>query len=430
MDAQAAARAAPTPRESAARSRPLAAQIQYGATVRQPLLHEGSPRLSLTSQKRLTLLESIPETRPRQQLRTTNTTAHVIEYLPRYQTHLRGMCDTARCHDQTTGMQRSDTIAIDIPASHAARSTSAQAKAHGLPDTYANMQALHSWRGRGRTAGSGFPLGHATPDLDQQLPSLGTAQYAPTAQHLVQLAVGEVAIRRINMGQAVIIRGKHGAVRRIRLAVGGRALRRRCTGNPRRQQTGNNQAHTRPELVDFGLQIHIEAETDRPSQKGGGRIPHKLIGWFDQNRGITEPLCDIPGDCQTVCGYTDLMRYALLADVVVVLHLVFILFAVFGGLLTLRWPRCVWVHTAALLWAASVEAFGCVCPLTPLEVHLRLKAGLVGYSGGFVAHYLVPLIYPPGLSRPLQWLLLGALLLINAAVYAWVWHKRRTRVLA
>ena len=117
------------------------------------------------------------------------------------------------------------------------------------------------------------------------------------------------------------------------------------------------------------------------------------------------------------------MLYALLADFVVVLHLDFILFALLGGLLALRWPRLIWVHGAAFVWAASVEIFGLTCPFTPLEVDLRLEAGLEGYSGGFVERYLVPVVYPPGLTRSLQWVLAGGLILVNAAVYGWVWRR-------
>ena len=119
------------------------------------------------------------------------------------------------------------------------------------------------------------------------------------------------------------------------------------------------------------------------------------------------------------------MLYALLADLVVVLHLGFILFALLGGLLALRCPRAIWIHGAAFVWAALVEIFGLICPLTPLEVDLRLEAGLEGYSGGFVERYLVPVVYPPGLSRSLQWVLAGGLILVNAAVYGWVWRRWR-----
>ena len=120
------------------------------------------------------------------------------------------------------------------------------------------------------------------------------------------------------------------------------------------------------------------------------------------------------------------MLYGLLADVLVALHLGFILFAVLGGLLAVRWPRLAWVHGAALGWAVSVEVFGLTCPLTPLEVALRLEAGLEGYSGGFIERYLMPVLYPPGLSRPSQWMLAGGLILINAGIYGWVWRRRRT----
>ena len=119
------------------------------------------------------------------------------------------------------------------------------------------------------------------------------------------------------------------------------------------------------------------------------------------------------------------MLYRLLADLLVALHLGFILFAVFGGLLAVRWPRIAWAHGIALAWAASVEVFGLTCPLTPLEVALRLEAGLEGYSGGFIERYLVPVVYPPGLSRTVQWVLAGGLILVNAGVYGWVWRRLR-----
>ncbi len=119
------------------------------------------------------------------------------------------------------------------------------------------------------------------------------------------------------------------------------------------------------------------------------------------------------------------MLYRLLADLVVALHFGFILFAVLGGLLAARRPRIAWVHGTALAWASSVEIFGLTCPLTPLEVALRLEAGLEGYSGGFIERYLVPVVYPPGLSRTSQWLLAGGLILVNAVIYGWVWRRRR-----
>ena len=118
------------------------------------------------------------------------------------------------------------------------------------------------------------------------------------------------------------------------------------------------------------------------------------------------------------------MTSALLADAVLVVHLGFILFAVLGGLLALRWPRAAWLHLPALAWGAWIELTGGICPLTPLENRLRAAAGRAGYEGGFVEHYLVPIVYPPGL-RPGHQLVLAVLLLAtNAAIYAWVWRRR------
>lgn len=113
-----------------------------------------------------------------------------------------------------------------------------------------------------------------------------------------------------------------------------------------------------------------------------------------------------------------------LADLVVVLHLAFILFAVGGGLLALRWPRFAWLHVPAVLWGAYVEVSGRVCPLTPLENALRRAGGHGDYAGGFVEHYVVPLVYPAALTRELQLALAAGLVLANALVYVAVWRRR------
>ena len=119
------------------------------------------------------------------------------------------------------------------------------------------------------------------------------------------------------------------------------------------------------------------------------------------------------------------MGYRLLADAVVFVHLAFIVFVVAGGALLLAWPRIAWVHLPAVAWAAYAEFTATICPLTPLENALRVRAGDAGYPGGFVEHYLIPLIYPAGLTARTQ-LALGALVVaINAAVYALAWRRRR-----
>jgi hypothetical protein len=119
--------------------------------------------------------------------------------------------------------------------------------------------------------------------------------------------------------------------------------------------------------------------------------------------------------------------YGLAADLVVVLHLAFVLFVVLGGLLALRWPRLAWVHLPVAVYGALIELVGWICPLTPLESWLRQAAGETGYQGGFVEHYLLPVLYPRALTAGLQ-LTLGLLvILVNAAIYAAVLSRRRRR---
>lgn len=118
--------------------------------------------------------------------------------------------------------------------------------------------------------------------------------------------------------------------------------------------------------------------------------------------------------------------YGRLADALVLLHFAFVCFVVGGGLLVLRWPRLAWVHLPAAAWGVLIEFVGFVCPLTPLEVWLRHRGGQAGYTGGFVDHYVVAVLYPAGLTRSVQ-LVLGLLVLaLNAAVYWHLWRHRRT----
>lgn len=118
------------------------------------------------------------------------------------------------------------------------------------------------------------------------------------------------------------------------------------------------------------------------------------------------------------------MLYRLLADLVVLIHFGFVLFVVLGGLLALRWPRAAWVHLPAALWGAGIEFAAGICPLTPLENHLRRLGGESGYSGGFVEHYVLPVLYPDGLTRGVQLALGTFVLLLNIVVYTIVWRRR------
>jgi hypothetical protein len=121
------------------------------------------------------------------------------------------------------------------------------------------------------------------------------------------------------------------------------------------------------------------------------------------------------------------MFYQALADFVVLTHLAFIVFALLGGLLALRWHWMPWVHLPAVIWGAAVATFGWFCPLTPLENSLRRASGASEYSVGFIEHYIVPIIYPAELTRELQ-VLLGAIMLsVNMAIYWVVWRRLRAR---
>lgn len=117
----------------------------------------------------------------------------------------------------------------------------------------------------------------------------------------------------------------------------------------------------------------------------------------------------------------------LAADAVLVVHLAFILWAVLGGLAVLWRPRMAWLHLPAVAWGVWIEVTHGICPLTPLENHFRGLAGQAGYDGGFIEHYLVPLIYPAGLTPTHQWLMAAVLLLINVGIYGWAWRRWRER---
>jgi hypothetical protein len=117
--------------------------------------------------------------------------------------------------------------------------------------------------------------------------------------------------------------------------------------------------------------------------------------------------------------------FHIAADLVVLTHFTFVFFVVFGALLALRWPRVIFLHLPAAVWGALIEFQGWICPLAPLENRLRTLGGQAGYAGGFVEHYLLPLLYPSGLTRTAQ-LTMGALVVaVNGLLYGVVWLKWR-----
>jgi hypothetical protein len=112
------------------------------------------------------------------------------------------------------------------------------------------------------------------------------------------------------------------------------------------------------------------------------------------------------------------------ADIVVLIHFLFILFIVLGGALVLKWRWIAWIHIPCAIWGAAIEFFGWICPLTPLENRLRIEAVNSGYNGGFIDHYIMPIVYPQGLTRGIQLALGIGVVTINLCVYGLVLFRQ------
>ena len=119
------------------------------------------------------------------------------------------------------------------------------------------------------------------------------------------------------------------------------------------------------------------------------------------------------------------MIYRLAADLLLLIHLFFIAVVVLGGLVVLRRPGLAWIHIPVVAWGFTVELLGWICPLTPLEQKMRAAAGDGGYSGGFIDHYLVPLIYPDGMTTGTRVIFAALVVSINLAIYLRLWRKMR-----
>ncbi len=119
------------------------------------------------------------------------------------------------------------------------------------------------------------------------------------------------------------------------------------------------------------------------------------------------------------------MWFRWLADGVVLFHFAFVVFVVLGGFLVVRWRRLAWLHVPCAVWGFLIEVRGWICPLTYLENDLRRQAGQQGYPGGFIEHYLIPVLYPVGLTRDLQLVFAGLVVAANAIAYGWVFLRWR-----
>lgn len=119
------------------------------------------------------------------------------------------------------------------------------------------------------------------------------------------------------------------------------------------------------------------------------------------------------------------MLYQVSADLVLLLHVSFVLFVLFGGFLLIKWPRLMWLHLPAVAWGAFVEFSGWICPLTPLENWLRAQAGEATYTEDFIVRSLSSILYPDALTHEVQLILGTALLIVNLAIYGWLWRTSR-----
>ena len=119
------------------------------------------------------------------------------------------------------------------------------------------------------------------------------------------------------------------------------------------------------------------------------------------------------------------MIYEVLAEIVVVIHFCFVLYVVLGAFLGFKWIKTLYIHLCVLAWGVYIEFSGTICPLTPLENWLRQQANQHGYEGGFLAHYIVPIVYPETLTRSDQMVLGGLLLGLNLLVYSAIFFRRQ-----
>jgi hypothetical protein len=122
---------------------------------------------------------------------------------------------------------------------------------------------------------------------------------------------------------------------------------------------------------------------------------------------------------------TEAYLFQVLADGVVILHLCFIFFVIFGGIIAVLWPKVLWIQIPCVMWGITIELAGLICPLTPLENYLRQQAGQMLYSGDFIMHYIEPVIYPEGFTREFQILMGFLAFVVNALVYIWLFSHRK-----
>lgn len=121
------------------------------------------------------------------------------------------------------------------------------------------------------------------------------------------------------------------------------------------------------------------------------------------------------------------MIFRIIADILIVLHGLFILYVLFGAFLNFRWQKLVWLHLPVMIWGILVEYMHWICPLTPLENYFRRKAGTGVYEGDFIDHYIIPLIYPENLTPQFQVVLGSLVIVLNLVIYGFFWYRIRRK---
>ena len=115
--------------------------------------------------------------------------------------------------------------------------------------------------------------------------------------------------------------------------------------------------------------------------------------------------------------------YELAANLILIVHFIFIIFVVFGALLFFVVKKIVFIHIPALIWGSYIELTHSICPLTYLENWFLNKANLTIYSEGFIQNYIVPIVYPADLTKDLQIYLGITLIVVNIIIYGFILNK-------
>jgi hypothetical protein len=118
--------------------------------------------------------------------------------------------------------------------------------------------------------------------------------------------------------------------------------------------------------------------------------------------------------------------YEFLATLTLIIHFLFIIFVIFGGLLFFIKAWTLYFHIPAFIYGAYVEFTQSICPLTYLENYFLTKANLASYSTSFIQNYLYAIIYPINLTKQIQISLGIILIIINLIIYGFIIKRKKS----